>query len=88
MTFFGKCNRIARKHMGEFFINDDNEVGEAVHWWGWGGVDLLFPNGNIVTYAMGDVSETDAPAPTREAIAVWEFDEFGGAVKAGEADAN
>ena len=94
MTTFGKSNRICRKHSGEYFTNEDGEIGEAVHWWGWGGVDLLFSNGNIVTYAMGDI--LSAPAnmlvtasmkSVCDAITAWTFDEFGGAVKKGEADA-
>ena len=71
-----KANRIPSKHTEEFFDNGEDHFGEAIHWYNWGGVDLLFEDGSVATYAIGDISPVPRPH-FADNILAYEFDEYG-----------
>jgi len=79
---WGKVVKIARKHTGKYFRTETGELGEAVHWHNWGGVDLLFQDGTIATCSAGDLTLVEVPDDTAQ-FSRFEFDETG-RVKGGE----
>jgi len=71
-----KQNRITRQHTGKFYQDKDGCIGEAVHFWGWGGVDLLFENHTTAVFAIGDVVAVEPPQNAADFAAIT-FDEYG-----------
>jgi len=57
--------KIKRERTGEFrkaiIGTEKGKIGAVVKHWDWGGVDLEFDEGYIVTYANGDVEEALKP---------------------------
>lgn len=58
-----KAVRIERKPTGRFYFAKIGPyrgiTGKEVNQWGWGGIDLQFDDGQVVTFAMGDVEAVD-----------------------------
>jgi hypothetical protein len=62
---FAPMNEIKREPSGKFYralVGPKlGQVGEAVTFYGWGGVSLRFGDGAVATYADSDVVEVVAP---------------------------
>ena len=78
---WGKMNKIARKHTGEYFRTEKGEIGEVVHWYTIG-VDLLFKDGTTAIFAVGDLVQVQTPDNTAQ-FEQFTFDETGRVVKGG-----
>jgi len=73
---WGKVVRRARAHTGEFYCTENGKICEAVETYSWGGVELLYSNGQTATHAIGDI--VPVATPDNEArFLQFEFDEQG-----------